>query len=166
MQAPNNLDTSVVCTICGSKLWLLERYRPIKTIGKGGFGQTFLAIDEYKPSKPRCAVKQLNFLGKDPQLVQKAIALFEQEAVLLESLGHHAQIPTLFAFFTQSERLYIVQEFILGTTLKQLQEDGTFNEVKIRQLLKDILPVLQFVHQHKVLHRDIKPPNIIIREQK
>ncbi len=60
-------------------------------------------------------------------------------------------------------RLYIVQEFIEGTTLEQLQEYGAFNEVKIRQLLKDILPVLQFVHEQKVLHRDIKPPNIIIR---
>ncbi|NJR17056.1 MAG: hypothetical protein HC785_15990 [Calothrix sp. CSU_2_0] len=58
----NNTDDAQYCTSCNSKLKLLERYRPIKLIGKGGFGRTFLAIDEHKPAKPYCAVKQLNFI--------------------------------------------------------------------------------------------------------
>jgi serine/threonine protein kinase len=161
-QQPNNLDTAKVCASCGSKLLLLDRYRPISVLGKGGFGKTFLAIDEYKPSKPRCAVKQLNFVSQG-ELVNKAVELFEQEAVLLESLGNHPQIPTLLAYFTHSERLCIVQEFIEGATLEKILLQGAFSEVKIRQLLHDILPVLKFVHEQKVLHRDIKPPNIIIR---
>jgi serine/threonine protein kinase len=160
---PNNPDTSEVCANCNHKLWLRETYRPIKVIGRGGFGRTFLAINECKPNKSHCAVKQFNFSGTEPEIVNKAIALFEQEAILLESLGNHAQIPTLFAYFTQQERYYIVQEFIEGITLEKLALSGVFSEIKIRQLLIDILPVLQFVHQQKVFHRDIKPPNIIIR---
>lgn len=161
---PNNTDTAQFCASCNSKLRLLERYRPIKLIGKGGFGRTFLAIDEHKPSKPNCAVKQLNFIARSPEEINKPIQLFEQEAVLLEALGNHSQIPTLLASFTQGEYLYIVQEFIEGVTLeRELLEQGTFDEAKIRQLLHDVLTILQFVHQQKVLHRDIKPPNIIIR---
>lgn len=161
-QHPNNPDTVKVCLSCGSKLLLLERYRPTTIIGKGGFGKTFLATDEHKPSKPRCAVKQLSFTGTG-QLVNKAVELFEQEAVVLESLGNHPQIPTLLAYFTHEQRLYIVQEFIEGVTLEQELLQGAYNEVKIRCLLHDILPVLKFVHEHNILHRDIKPPNIIIR---
>jgi serine/threonine protein kinase len=161
---PNNTDEAQFCTSCNSKLRLLERYRPIKLIGKGGFGRTFLAIDEHKPSKPNCAVKQLNFIMRSPEEINKPIQLFEQEAVLLEALGNHPQIPALLASFTQDERLYIVQEFIQGVTLeRELLEQGTFDEAKIRQLLHDVLTILQFVHQQNVLHRDIKPPNIIIR---
>lgn len=161
-QQPNNPDTVKVCLSCGSKLLLLERYRPTTILGKGGFGKTFLAIDEHKPSKPRCAVKQLTFVGQE-QLVNKAVELFELEAVVLESLGNHAQIPTLLAYFTHEQRLYIVQEFIDGVTLEQELFQGAYNEVKIRRLLHNILPVLKFVHEQNILHRDIKPPNIIIR---
>lgn len=162
---PHNSDDAQFCLSCDSKLLLLERYRPIKIIGKGGFGCTFLAVDERKPSKPRCAIKQLNFTSKESDAVNKAIELFEQEAILLENLGSHLQIPSLLAYFERDNRLYIVQEFIQGVTLEQeLLEQGVFSEAKIRQLLLNILPVLDFVHQQKVLHRDIKPPNIIIRE--
>jgi serine/threonine protein kinase len=57
-----------------------------------------------------------------------------------------------------------VQEFIEGKNLAQeLLEKGTFDEYKIRQLLKDLLPVLGFIHRHHIIHRDIKPENIIRR---
>ncbi|NEQ40623.1 MAG: protein kinase [Okeania sp. SIO3I5] len=52
-----------------------------------------------------------------------------------------------------------------GETLeKELENRGVFNESKIRELLIDLLSVLQFVHSHNVIHRDIKPENIIRRE--
>jgi formylglycine-generating enzyme required for sulfatase activity len=58
-----------------------------------------------------------------------------------------------------------VQQFIKGQTLKQeLEQQGTFSEAKIRELLLDLLPILQFVHERKVIHRDIKPENVIRRE--
>jgi serine/threonine protein kinase len=161
-QKPNNLDTVKVCQNCGSKLLLIERYRPTSILGKGGFGKTYLATDEHKPSKPYCAIKQLSFTGQE-ELASKAVELFEQEAIVLESLGNHSQIPSLLAYFTYQERLYIVQEFIEGITLEKKILQGAYNEVQIRHLLQNILPVLKFVHEQSILHRDIKPPNIIIR---
>ncbi|MEB3280368.1 MAG: WD40 repeat domain-containing serine/threonine-protein kinase [Lyngbya sp.] len=161
---PQNSDDSKFCLTCGAKLLLRERYRAIKPIGFGGFGKTFLAIDEDKPSRPPCVIKQFFPQTQGSQNTAKAVELFHQEAVRLDQLGKHPQIPDLLAHFEQDKNLYLVQEYIEGENLEQeLSRNDTFNEAKIRQLLDDLLPVLQFVHTHQVIHRDIKPANIIRR---
>ncbi|AFY41814.1 serine/threonine-protein kinase [Nostoc sp. PCC 7107] len=153
------------CTTCGSKLLLKERYRAIRPIGQGGFGRTFLAVDEDKPSKPCCVIKQFYPQAQGTNTVKKAVELFNQEAVQLDELGKHPQIPELLAYFTQDDRQYLVQEFINGLNLAQeLAKNGTFSETRIYQLLNDLLLVLQFCHTKQVIHRDIKPENIILRE--
>jgi serine/threonine protein kinase len=163
---PENPDDTKFCLTCGYKLLLKERYRAIKPIGQGGFGRTFLAVDEDKPSKPRCVIKQFYPQAQGTNTVQKAVELFTQEAVQLDQLGQHPQIPDLLAYFTQDDRQYLIQEFIDGQNLAQeLAQQGAFNEVQIRQLLNDLLPVLQFCHARQVIHRDIKPENIILRTQ-
>nr|WP_290601757.1 bifunctional serine/threonine-protein kinase/formylglycine-generating enzyme family protein [Anabaena sp. AL93] len=94
--------------------------------------------------------------------LQKATELFQQEAKRLQELGKHPQIPDLEAFFSQDSRLYLVQDFIDGQNLLQeFQNQGTLNEPQIRNILIELLPVLQFIHDNKVIHRDIKPENII-----
>ncbi|MBW4504829.1 MAG: serine/threonine protein kinase [Scytonema hyalinum WJT4-NPBG1] len=161
---PLNTNGGNFCLTCGSKLLLKERYRAIKPIGQGGFGRTFLAIDEDKPSKPHCVIKQFYPQAQGTSTVQKAVELFTQEAMRLDELGRHPQIPELLAYFTQDDRQYLVQEFIDGLNLAQeLEQKGAFNETQIRQLLNDLLPVLQFCHARQVIHRDIKPENIIRR---
>ncbi|WGV26928.1 protein kinase domain-containing protein [Halotia branconii] len=161
---PENPNDVKFCLTCGYKLLLKERYRAIKPIGQGGFGRTFLAVDEDKPSKPRCVIKQFYPQAQGTNTVQKAVELFNQEAVQLDELGSHPQIPELLAYFTQDDRQYLVQEFIDGPNLAQeLGQNGAFNETQIWQLLNELLPVLQFCHQRQVIHRDIKPENIILR---
>ena len=159
----NPSDTKF-CHKCGSKLLLAERYRAIKIIGQGGFGRTFQAVDEFKPSQAFCVIKQFFPEVQDRQNMEKAAELFAQEAVRLEGLGKHPQIPELLAFFTQDNRQYLVQEFIEGQNLQQeLETVGAFNETQIWELLNDLLPVLEFIHSQEVIHRDIKPDNIIKR---
>ncbi|NEO64934.1 MAG: serine/threonine protein kinase [Moorea sp. SIO4G2] len=161
---PQNREGTKFCIACGSKLLLKERYRGIKPIGQGGFGKTFLAVDEDKPSKPPCVIKQFFPQAQGTNTVQKAAELFTLEAVRLDELGKHPQIPELLAYFCQDSQQYLVQEFIDGQNLVQeLASGGGFNEAQIRALLDDLLPLLQFVHQHHVIHRDIKPENIIRR---
>lgn len=158
-----NLDNARFCIKCGKPLLLKERYRPIYPIGSGGFGRTFLAVDEDIPSKVKCVIKQLYFPDTNTATLAKAVELFHQEAVRLDEL-QHPQIPHLLAHFEQDNQLYLVQELIVGKTLAQeLQEQGVFAEVHIWQLLKDLLPVLEFIHTRKVIHRDIKPANIMRR---
>jgi serine/threonine protein kinase len=160
---PQNLDDAAVCQ-CGAKLRLNDCYLPLKAIGQGGFGRTFLAVDKTQALKPLCVIKQFfpQTLGTDNR--DKAAELFRQEALRLKELGHHAQIPELIDFLEQEGQQYLIQEFIDGRNLEQeLAEQGRFSETQIHQLLNDLLPVLQFIHDRQVIHRDIKPANIIRR---
>jgi serine/threonine protein kinase len=162
--SPHNPAGTNFCRTCGSKLLLKERYRTIKPLGQGGFGKTFLAVDEDKPSQPYCVIKQFFPQAQGTNTVQKAAELFTQEAIRLDELGKHPQIPELLAYFSQDSQQYLVQEFIAGRDLAhELVINGVFNEARVRSLLLDLLPVLQFVHQHQVIHRDIKPENLILR---
>jgi formylglycine-generating enzyme required for sulfatase activity len=155
-----------LCEKCNSQLLLVDRYRAISLLGQGSFGRTFLAIDELKPSKPRCVIKQFLPEVKGKKAINKAAELFEQEATRLDQLGKHQQIPELLAFFNQEDRKYLIQEFIDGDDLaKELKTKGVFNQQQIKELLADLLAVLKFVHEHHVIHRDIKPENIIRRKQ-
>lgn len=143
---------------------LRGRYRPIQPIGQGGFGRTYVALDQDRLST-RCVIKQFSPQTQGTKSLEKAIRLFGQEATRLHELGEHPQIPTLLAYFEQDEYLYLVQQFIEGQTLVQeLQRQGAFSEQKIRAVLNDLLLVLQFVHAHQVIHRDITPANIIRRK--
>jgi serine/threonine protein kinase len=162
-QKPENPNTAEHCLNCGFNLLLRQRYRPIQLIGRGGFGKTFLAIDEDIPSQPRCAAKQFYFHDRDSKIFNKALELFHQEAIRLDELKH-PQIPKLLACFEQERQIYLVQEFIDGPTLKQELDQSVYDENKIWQLLQDLLPVLQFIHDSHVVHRDIKPENIIRRQ--
>lgn len=158
-----NPDDARFCIKCGKPILLKERYFPLYPIGRGGFGRTFLAIDKHIPSQPKCVIKQLYFSDTNEANFKKAVELFHQEALRLDEL-QHPQIPQLLAHFEQDNQLYLVQELIVGQTLAQeLQAQGVFTEVHIWQLLKDLLPVLQFIHAQQVIHRDIKPANIMRR---
>lgn len=162
---PVNGVPAKYCSSCGHALILKDRYRPLHPIGQGGFGRTFLSQDEDIPSHPRCVVKQLSLYAFNSDSREKAIALFQQEAVRLDQLGKHPQIPHLLASFEHQQQLYLVQEFIPGETLKQeLRQTPYFNEEQVWQVLREMIPLLKFVHQNQVIHRDIKPDNIIRRQ--
>lgn len=72
-----------------------------------------MAVDEFKPSKPRCVIKQFLPDVKSAKARQKAAELFEREAMRLDELGKHDQIPELLAYFNQEDRQYLIQEFNL-----------------------------------------------------
>lgn len=144
---------------------LRGHYRINRTLSAGGFGVTYLAQDTDRPGEPQCVVKQLRPARQDDKFLTIAQRLFETEAEILEKLGNHPQIPRLLAHFVERQEFYLVQEFVDGHTLTdELPVDKRLPEAQVVQLLKDVLEILAFIHEHRVIHRDIKPGNIMRRQ--
>jgi serine/threonine protein kinase len=147
-----------------SQTLLNNRYKVLRVLGSGGFGETFLAEDTQMPSSRRCVIKQLKPVADNPQVYQLVQQRFQQEAAILEELGDRSnQIPRLYAYFVDNGQFYLVQEYIEGQTLTQKLQQGLLSEDAVRDILSNILPILDFVHSKRMVHRDIKPDNIILR---
>jgi serine/threonine protein kinase len=142
-----------------------NRYQVLRVLGSGGFGKTFLAEDTQMPSSKRCVVKQLIPVVNNPQVYQLVQERFQQEAAILEELGdRNSQIPRLYAYFSEGGEFYLVQEYIEGQTLtEKLKQQGVFHEITVKEILINILQILEYVHSKGIVHRDIKPDNIILR---
>ncbi|MDY7048804.1 MAG: serine/threonine-protein kinase [Microcystis panniformis WG22] len=163
------------CITCGMPLILGGRYLPERLLGQGGFGAAFLAVDRYSPKKAKCVLKQFQPSGNlSPQALEKAKNLFFQEAHVLEDLGReHPQIPDLYAFFPlkvknqltgeEEQFFYLAQEYIDGKNLEEIlqQQQGPFQESEVKNILKELLLILKFIHENGSIHRDIKPSNIM-----
>ncbi|MEO0455443.1 MAG: CHASE2 domain-containing protein [Cyanobacteria bacterium P01_A01_bin.114] len=143
---------------------LAGRYKLIRVLGAGGFGQTYIATDTQRPGDPQCVVKQLKPASQDATFLKVARRLFDTEVHTLKRLGEHSCIPRLLDSFEDNQEFYLVQEFIDGEPLRdEIKRGGRFDEAKTIQLLREGLAILRFVHEHHVLHRDIKPDNFIRR---
>ncbi|MBP0002380.1 MAG: protein kinase [Cyanobacteria bacterium SBC] len=154
---------------------LNNRYLVLATLRTGGFGQTYLAEDTHLPSRRRCVIKQLQLVTPSPDRSRTkgqgdasptdVCARFAREAAVLETLGDaHAQIPRLYAYFSEGGQFYLVQEWIDGETLlDRVRQLGTWDDRAVTKLLTQILPVLDFIHGRGIVHRDVKPDNIVLR---
>ena len=140
------------------------RYRVLKALGEGGFGKTYLAEDTQMPSRRRCVIKQLKPMSDRPDVFALVQERFAREAAVLESVGKgHSQIPDLYAYFEEGGLFYLVQEWIEGTPLIDLASN-TWEEDRVQSLVTSALSALSHVHKQNIIHRDIKPDNIIVRE--
>lgn len=139
---------------------LQNRYQILKVLSKGGFGHTYLAED-INLKKTR-VVKKLQPAPTNLGLSTLAKELFRREGDVLNMLEKgHPQIPQLFDRFEEDQELYLVQEYIEGRTLAAELNQGLMSEDQVKQLLIDILNPLSFIHAQKIIHRDIKPDNLI-----
>lgn len=148
--------------LCEAGQLFRDRYEVVRILGRGGFGITHLARDKMLPGSPFCVIKQLFPKVNNPVALERAKQRFRREARILGRLGSHSQLPMLLDYFTFKGEFYLVQEYIHGETLsKEIRKHGAQGEPKVKQFLKEIIPVVQYIHHNRVIHRDIKPPNII-----
>ncbi|BDI16216.1 hypothetical protein ANSO36C_20180 [Nostoc cf. commune SO-36] len=148
--------------MCGSKKLFRDRYEILQILGRGGFGITFLAKDTVLPGNPLCVIKQLCPKVTNPQSWQKACTRFEKEARTLGKLGSHSQIPMLLDYFQANGEFFLIQEYVPGLTLaREVRQTGPKSEASVKQFLQELLPVLQYLHKNNVIHRDIKPQNLL-----
>ncbi len=153
---PFNSDSFKFCQACGSRLLLGDRYRALQPIGTGQASRTFLGIDSQRIVNNRCIIKAFS--------ARRGLEAFRVEAERLEQVRQHSQFPDLLAYFEREEKIYLVQEFVDGVSLRQaLQTQGAFTEEHIRQVLVEALPLLKFLHDRQIIHRDLKPSNLMRR---
>ncbi|HEY9809397.1 MAG TPA: serine/threonine-protein kinase [Halomicronema sp.] len=177
-----NPTGSQFCLQCGEKLTsnntgtlspgiiLGERYRLQREIGRGGFGRTYLAEDINRFNEP-CVLKEFAPQVAGTYALQKGQELFEREAGILYKL-QHPQIPRFREMFRANYdnegHLFLVQDYVEGQNYRTLLQNRRvqnrlFSEPEITQLFTQILPILTYIHRQGVIHRDISPDNIILR---
>ena len=155
-------------------------YRVVRRISSGGFGIVYLALDsegkqvaikEYLPAS--LATRAPNEL--QPAVVSEKLSLYRlglksffEEGRSLAQISH-ASVVSVLNFFRENETVYMVMNYLEGATLQEfivtardLKADKVFRESTIRSLFDEVLRGLRIVHQHKMLHLDIKPANIFI----
>ena len=143
---------------------LNHRYRILQSLAEGGFGKTFLAEDTQMPSRRKCVIKQLKPMSDRPGIFAIIQQRFSREAAVLESVSKGSdQIPDLYAYFSEGDQFYLVQEWVEGQPLSAVPQN-TWTEERVNQLVIDALKALSHVHQRNIIHRDIKPDNIILRK--
>ena len=141
------------------------RYQIVKRLSSGGFGETYIAEDTQRPGNPQCVVKVLHPATNNDKMRKLASRLFVKEAEILEKLGKHDQIPQLLAHFEEGTEFCLVEEFIVGRPLtNELPILVPLSEENVIAIIRELLLVLQFIHSQGVIHRDIKPDNIIRRQ--
>lgn len=144
---------------------LAGHYQVLQVLGEGGFGQTYVVEDIHLPGHPQCVLKHLQPPSTDQESLQITRKLFQKEAETLQLLGKHEQIPRLLAYFEENQEFYLIQEYICGHTLREELIPGqSWIESQVIEMLIEILKILEFVHGQGVIHRDIKPDNIIRRQ--
>ncbi|MFZ3589965.1 serine/threonine protein kinase [Bacillus sp. DJP31] len=139
--------------------FLHNRYKVIRFIGKGSYGMVYLALDQ--EAMKTVVVKQLRKRKSKVRL-----GLLQREAKMLASLTHPS-IPRFIDFFQEDQKSFLVMEFVDGRNVEELlfHEGRTFNEKESLQLLLEVLKVVEYLHQQKIIHRDLRLPNILINEQ-
>lgn len=161
---------------------MIGGYRIVRKVAAGGFGVVYLAIDpegqqvaikEYLPASlvsrapgellPQVATEKLS-------LYRLGLKSFFEEGRSLAQISHPSVVSVL-NFFRENETVYMVMNYLEGASLQEFiiiardqKQQKVFRESTIRSLFDEILRGLRIVHQHKMLHLDIKPANIFITD--
>lgn len=167
---------------------LKERYQIVQVLSAGAFGRIYIAEDIHQPDTPKCVIKHIKPPSSDPKYLRTTRRRFATEAEVLKRLGHHEQIPLLYACFEESQEFFLVQEFIQGHPLSaelpiscEVNADSDeaadpipnnhtapipgrrWTEDQCIDLLREVLFILEYVHNQGFIHCDIKPNNILRR---
>ncbi|BAZ00188.1 serine/threonine protein kinase [Tolypothrix tenuis PCC 7101] len=138
------------------------RYEIVALLGEGGFSRTYLANDLFQ-SGVQYAVKHFIFSSGNQNEVVTAKQLFQREVTILKNLNGHPQIPKFYEYLEENQEFYLIQQYIQGNTLsKEIKSRQKLEEPEVIKILDKLINILLFVHSNNIIHRDIKPDNIIV----
>lgn len=138
---------------------LADRYKIVRSLGEGGMADVYLAIDTI--INREVAIKVLRGeLGSDPVTLLR----FQREANAASKLNH-PNVVQVYDVGTYEDRHFIVMEYIRGKTLKQLlQIRGALHKEEALSIMKQLLSAIAEAHKFNIIHRDIKPQNILVKD--
>ncbi|RRD91699.1 serine/threonine-protein kinase [Conchiformibius steedae] len=156
---------------------LHQNYRIVRILGSGGFGVTYLTehirlgnrfvIKEYFPSELAQRLPDSSEVlphAAHRELFERGMRYFFREAQLLHRLKHPNIVPVT-DLFEANGTAYFVMPYIGGETFSDyLRQHPQTNHTKLNNILLPLLDALEYLHNQRILHRDIKPQNILLAE--
>jgi len=138
----------------------IGKYRVEGVLGQGGMGTVYRGFD---PAIQRqVAIKTVNKITLDPVNLQYALLRFRHEAQAVGRLTH-PRIAAIYDYGEDTELAYIVMELVNGQSLFQhMQEQAHFALKEIGEIIRQLLDGLGYAHAQGVVHRDVKPSNILV----
>ena len=144
---------------------LLDRYSIVHIERASNFSKIFFALDTYQNPPRSCLVKVFEPIIQEHKTAKWIETEFNREAKRLKQLSlSNRNLPEIYTYSSECQVYYLVRELIEGEPLsKAVQLKGTFSTKQVRELLLKLLPVIDYLHQAGVIHQNIKPKNIILR---
>lgn len=143
-----------------SALQKIDRYEILGKLGEGGMAVVYKALDTRL--KRQVAIKLIRSETFPPLILDQMLKRFEYEATAMASLSH-PNIVTVHDFGEYEQSPYLVMEYLPGGTLRQYMS-GTMPAVQAAVLLKPVAEALAYAHSKSIVHRDVKPVNILFSE--
>jgi len=142
---------------------LKQRYRIVAQIGKGGFGEVYKAVDNQFGGR-LVAIKSMSLDGLNSREAIEAAQAFEREALMLANLMH-PNLPSIYDYFNENRRSYLVMSFIEGMTLEDYLKlrGGRLPVEKVLPIGIQLCSVLGYLHKRQpaIIFRDLKPANVM-----
>jgi serine/threonine protein kinase len=136
---------------------VIDHYKLLQQIGEGGFGVVFMA-QQLEPVKRKVALKIIK-LGMD---TKEVIARFEAERQALAMMDHPNIAKVFDAGATNSGRPYFVMELVRGVAVTEFCDTNKLSTLERLRLFQQICNAIQHAHQKGVIHRDLKPKNVLV----
>ncbi|MEM9271330.1 MAG: protein kinase [Cyanobacteria bacterium P01_F01_bin.143] len=141
---------------------LQHRYHLLKKLSQDDFETVYLAKSQDSSIPTKYLIQQFTPQYTSESQLAAAKHLFNQEASILEKLGNHPQMVSMYDYFETQGQFLVVQEFISGQSFQaELKEAKPYSEKEIIEFLNEILPVINYLHENNYIHRDIKPTSLI-----
>jgi serine/threonine protein kinase/formylglycine-generating enzyme required for sulfatase activity len=149
-------STNISKPACGTPEFI-GRYRIERTLGRGGFGQVFLGYDEKLQRSVAIKVPHAHLVSKSTDG-----EMYFSEAQAVAQLDHPHIVPVYDVGQTEEVPCYIVAKYVDGQTLQQWSKSNRLRHVEAAQLAATIAEALHYAHAQGVVHRDVKPGNILL----
>jgi serine/threonine protein kinase len=132
-----------------------ERYEKVKKLGQGSYGEVWLVLDTEAVAQDRYYVAKIPFSRSYNKI-------FRREADICQKLAPHPGAVLLVDTIEEGGRFIMIQEYVQGRTLQEMLEEGELPEPLKERLILKLIEVVAHAHQLQIMHRDIKPNNIIV----